>query len=306
MKEIVLVGTRVFPVEFRVVNRFTKIVMACSGVGVDFSRIDKNIQSLENCLEQTLAVDPAEQLHVGIDLGTAYIVVVVLNSRKEPVGCAMEFAQVIKDGLVVDFMGATKIVKKLVKQLEQRLNRKLTHAAIAVPPGTGEKDCSTHSYVAEGAGLEVTCILDEPTAANAVLGLENGVIVDIGGGTTGLAIFKDGKVVNVADEPTGGTHVSLVLAGNYRIPFTEAENLKMQVERHGEILTVVRPVIQKMASIIKTHIAGHDISEIYLVGGTCCLKNMEEIIEKELGLPVYKPANPFLVTPLGIALNCKV
>lgn len=271
---------------------------------MDFSKIDKNIQTLENCIEQPLVVNPNEKLHVGIDLGTAYIVVVVLNEHKQPVGCAMEFAQVIKDGLVVDFMGATKIVRKLVKQLEEGLSRKLTHAAIAVPPGTGAKDCSTHSYVAEGAGLEVTCILDEPTAANAVLGLENGVIVDIGGGTTGLSIFKDGKVIRVADEATGGTHVSLVLAGNYRISFTEAEDLKMKVDRHNEILTVVRPVIQKMASIIKTHIEDYEVSEIYLVGGTCCLTNMEEIIEKELGLPVFKPANPFLVTPLGIALNC--
>ena len=273
---------------------------------MDFTRIDKNIQGLESCLKQSLAVDPGEQLHVGIDLGTAYIVVVVLNCQKQPVACALEFAQVIKDGLVVDFMGATNIVRKLVNQLEKRLGRKLTHAAIAVPPGTGEKDCSTHSYVAEGAGLEVTSILDEPTAANAVLGLKNGVIVDIGGGTTGLSIFKDGQVISVADEPTGGTHVSLVLAGNYHISFTEAEDLKMRVDRHDEILTIVRPVIQKMASIIKTHIAGHEVTEIYLVGGTCCLTNMEEIIEKEIGLPVHKPANPFLVTPLGIALNCKV
>ena len=70
--------------------------------------------------------------------------------------------------------------------------------------------------------MEVTAILDEPTAANAVLGIENGVIVDIGGGTTGLSILKDGKVIYTADEATGGTHLSLVIAGNYRISFEEA------------------------------------------------------------------------------------
>jgi ethanolamine utilization protein EutJ len=31
---------------------------------------------------------------------------------------------------------------------------------------------------------------------------------------------------------------------------------------------------------------------------------MEKIIAKETGKPVCKPSNPFLVTPLGIALNC--
>jgi len=272
---------------------------------VDFTAIDQKIKALEECIETTVPVTADEELLVGVDLGTAYIVVVVLNSKKEPVACAMEFAQVIKDGLVVDYMGATAIVKKLVEQIEERLGRELTHAAIAVPPGTGEKDCKTHGYVVQGAGLEVTNVLDEPTAANAVLGISNGVIVDIGGGTTGLSIIEDKKVVYIADEATGGTHLSLVVSGNYKISFEEAENLKKDKDRQLEILSVVRPVIQKISSIINTHIKGRDIPAIYLVGGTCCLKEMENIIEKDTGRPVYKPANPFLVTPLGIALNCK-
>jgi len=271
---------------------------------MDFTAIDQKISDLESCIENTVPVSADEELLVGVDLGTAYIVVVVLNSKKEPVACAMEFARVIKDGLVVDYMGATRITRKLVGELEERLGRKLERAAIAVPPGTGKKDCSTHQYVVEGAGLEVTSILDEPTAANAVLGLENGVIVDIGGGTTGLSVLEDGKVVYVADEATGGTHVTLVLSGNYKVSFEEAEDLKKVKERQNEILPVVRPVVQKMGTIVKSHIKDRDISAIYLVGGTCCLKDMEKVVEKEVGIPVYKPANPFLVTPLGIALNC--
>lgn len=271
---------------------------------MDFAAIDSQISALEQCIANTVPVSADEKLHVGVDLGTAYIVVVVLNGAKEPVACAMEFAQVIKDGLVVDYIGATRIVRKLVNEIEERLGRQLTHAAIAVPPGTGEKDCGTHRHVVEGAGLEVTTILDEPTAANAVLGVDNGVIVDIGGGTTGLSVLEDGKVTYVADEPTGGTHVSLVLAGNMGVPFEEAEKLKKEADRQNEVLVVVRPVIQKMASIINRHIQGRDIAGIYLVGGTCCLKNMEAVIAKDTGKPVYKPANPFLVTPLGIALNC--
>ncbi len=272
---------------------------------MDFSAIDQKIEALEACLKTTGPFDAKTPLRVGVDLGTAYIVVVVLTDINEPVACAMEFAQVIKDGLVVDYAGATRVVKKLVGQLEERLGRTLDKAAIAVPPGTCEKDCKTHGYVVEGAGLEVTGVLDEPTAANAVLNIENGVIVDIGGGTTGLSVLENGHVVYTADEPTGGTHLSLVLSGNYRVPFEEAEELKKDNARHGEILPVVRPVIQKMATIVKEHIKDREISGFYLVGGTCCLTGMEDVFEKELGLPVYKPANPFLVTPMGIAINCK-
>ena len=97
-----------------------------------------------------------------------------------------------------------------------------------------------------------------------------------------------------------------MLAGNYRISIEEAEDLKKRSDGHAEILPLVTPVVQKMASIINEHIKGRDISAIYLVGGTCCLTGMEQVIARETGKPVFKPANPFLVTPLGIALNCGI
>ena len=43
---------------------------------------------------------------------------------------------------------------------------------------------------------------------------------------------------------------------------------------------------------------------IYLVGGTCCLAGIEDIIEKRTGIPTYKQDNPMFVTPLGIARSC--
>ena len=271
---------------------------------MDIDAVESRIAELERRISTVAEVSAREKLYVGVDLGTAYIVVVVVNSAGEPVACALEFAQVVRDGLVVDYVGATQIVRRLVGQLQERLGRELEDAAIAVPPGTGVRECATHRHVVEGAGLNVTSILDEPTAANAVLNVENGVIVDIGGGTTGLSILENGKVTYVADEPTGGTHLTLVLAGNYGVSFEEAEKIKKDPARQREVFTVVKPVIEKMASIINSHIRGRDVSDIYLVGGTCCLKDMEKIIAKETGKPVCKPSNPFLVTPLGIALNC--
>ncbi len=271
----------------------------------DFAAIDAQIEELEACINETKDVTEDEELLTGVDLGTAYIVVVVLNKDLQPVACAMEFAQVLRDGIVVDYIGATTIVKRLVNELEQRLGRALDKAAIAVPPGTGARDCATHKHVVEASGLTVINILDEPTAANAVLNIDNGVIVDIGGGTTGLSVLKDGEVIYVADEPTGGTHLSLVLSGSYGISFDEAEKLKKQNSKHKEIFPVVAAVVEKMGTIVKKHIQNHEVSAVYLVGGTCCLTNMENVIAKETGLPVYKPKNPLLVTPLGIAMNCK-
>lgn len=272
---------------------------------MDFTEIDRWVSQVEASMEKTFPFDPQGELLVGVDLGTAYIVIVVLDQNYQPIACEMEFAQVVKDGLVTDYIGASQIVARLKEKLEKRIGQPLEKAAIAVPPGTGFKDSQAHRFVVERAELEVVAILDEPTAANAVLRVRNGVIVDIGGGTTGLSIIKENEVIYTADEPTGGTHLSLVLAGNYGVQFEEAEAIKKDYSKRKEVLAIVRPVIQKMASIIKNHIVDYQVDTIYLVGGTCALEGFEEIIEKETGITTLKPQQPLLITPMGIAMNCR-
>lgn len=242
--------------------------------------------------------------YTGVDLGTAYVVLAVLDENKKPVAGAYRRASVVKDGMVVDYMGAIKIVRELKKEIEEKLDAKLVYAAAALPPGTTSLDSGAIKHVVQGAGFELTALLDEPTAANAVLKISDGAIVDVGGGTTGISILKDSKVVYVADEPTGGTHFSLVIAGAYKMPFEEADTYKRDEKNHKELTPVIKPVVDKVSSIINTHIKNHDVSEVYLVGGTCCFNNIEEMIENYIKIPTIKPKNPLFVTPLGIALNC--
>ncbi|MDR2649635.1 MAG: ethanolamine utilization protein EutJ [Clostridiales bacterium] len=255
-------------------------------------------------LTETRPVSSSDDVYLGVDLGTASIVLTALDREKRPVASEMEYASVIRDGLVVDYYGTMAIVKRLKKRLEDRLGANLTRAAIAVPPGTNPADAGTHRYVVEACNLDVTRIVDEPTAANEVLGVKDGVVVDIGGGTTGLTVFKNGEAVYTADEPTGGTHISLVLMGGRHITFEEAERLKRDPAMTREVMGQVKPVIQKMASIVKHHISGRNVDNIWLVGGTCLLTGIEDLFSDEIGVPASKPAHPHLVTPLGIAMSC--
>ncbi|MGT2753960.1 ethanolamine utilization protein EutJ [Streptococcus ovis] len=240
----------------------------------------------------------------GVDLGTAYIVLVVLDENKQIVAGAHRPASVIRDGMVVDYIGAIRIVRELKESLEEQLGEELLYAAAAIPPGTDLLDGGAIKNVVQGAGFELTALLDEPTAANTIVGLQNGAIVDIGGGTTGISILKDGKVIKCVDEATGGTHFTLVVAGAYQMSFEEADAYKRDPKHHKELLSVLKPVIEKVASIIKRSIEGMDVDVIYLVGGTSCLAGIEEIIEKETHIKTIKPINPMFVTPIGIAMNC--
>jgi len=153
----------------------------------------------------------------------------------------------------------------------------------------------------ESAGLHCSGVIDEPTAANAVLQVENGAVVDIGGGTTGIAIVKDGEVVYTADEATGGTHFTLVLAGAHRISFEEAETLKLDLTAQERLFPIVRPVMEKVATIVARHIAGYSLDTLYLVGGTSAFKHIDQVIATVTGVRTVVPTNPLFVTPLGVA-----
>jgi ethanolamine utilization protein EutJ len=168
-----------------------------------------------------LAEPPQGPLYVGADLGTAYLVLVVLDADRQVVAGEYQFAQVVKDGLVVDYMGAVDKLSAMKNRLEARLGRELTSAASAYPPGVPLAEVRATANVVEAAGFSCSGLVDEPSAANYLLGVENGAIVDIGGGTTGIAVIEDGKVVYTADEATGGTHFTLVIAGAKDLSFEE-------------------------------------------------------------------------------------
>ena len=238
---------------------------------------------------------------VGVDLGTAYLVVVILDEEKKPVIGEYQFAQVVRDGLVVDFIGAVDRLRAMKSRLESRLQKELLYASSAFPPGVPQQEVRATANVLEAAGFECTGLIDEPSAANKVLGMDNCAIVDVGGGTTGIAIIKNGEVVYSADEATGGTHFSLVIAGALDISFEDAEKIKTTPGEQRRLFPIVRPVMEKVASITERHINGYDIEKIVLVGGSSAFTGIDDVIEEYTGLPTDVPYNPLFVTPLGIA-----
>ena len=242
-------------------------------------------------------------VHVGVDLGTAYTVLVVLDEQYKPIAGEYQFAQVTRDGLVVDFIGAVDLLRGMKSRVEKKLGFELTSGATGYPPGVPQAEVRATANVLYGAGLDCTGLIDEPTAANNVLQITDGAIVDVGGGTTGIAIFKDGSVVYTADEPTGGTHFSLVIAGSTGSTFEEAEALKTDPKEQTRLFPVIRPVMEKVGSIINRHIEGHRVGRLYLVGGTCAYPGMDKVVQEVTGVATVLPGNPLFITPLGIAMH---
>jgi len=90
----------------------------------------------------------------------------------------------------------------------------------------------------ESAGLKVVDVVLQPLASSrAVLGPEEqelGVaLVDIGAGTSDLAVWKDGSLIHSQIIPVGGNHFTSDLAVALKIPHSEAERIKID---YGAVL----------------------------------------------------------------------
>lgn len=271
----------------------------------DLTRANELLDAVAQVSESPRFLAGGAPVFCGLDVGTAFMVLVAVDGDGEPVGCAFEFADVVRDGMVVDYIGACDIARRLRDRLSRQIGVEPGVCAVALPPGTEVLDGGAVKNVAQSCGMEVVAVLDEPTAANLVIGASDAAVVDIGGGTTGVSVFEGGVEVAVADESTGGTHFSLVVAGAKRMPFDEAELYKRDPRHHGEVLPVVRPVIDKVAAIVARAVAGHPVAEVVLVGGTSELTGIEDVLEGDLGIPCVKPRHPMFATPLGLALGCR-
>jgi len=174
------------------------------------------------------------------------------------------------------------------------------------------------------AGLTVHDIVLEPLAsAEAVLYPEEKelgvVLVDIGGGTTDVAFFRDGAIWHTAILPLGGDHVTNDIAVGLRTPVAEAEELK---RRYGCALTalvsseetvdvpsvggrkprqlsrqilseIVQPRVEEIFTLVARELGKAGFQDaatagVVVTGGTSIMEGVPELAEAVFDLPVRR------------------
>lgn len=175
---------------------------------------------------------------------------------------------------------------------------------------------------ANRTGLHVSAIvLEQLASAEAVLTQDEkdlGVcLIDIGGGTTDIAIFNDGAVVHTAVLPLGGNHLTNDIAVGIRTPQEEAEKIKRRfgaavaadVDREEMIevpsvggrkprvlsrqilCEIIEPRVEEIFQLVHEEIqnTGYEdllASGVVVTGGTAILADITSTAEDVLGLPV--------------------
>lgn len=236
---------------------------------------------------------------IGIDLGTATCVIVAVDRGGMPVWVDSHPTGAIRDGVVVDFFAARDAVAALRASAEAALGVEITRAGTAYPPGVPESDASACRFVLESAGIEEVVLMDEVTAAQAALHVTDGVLVDVGGGSTGVGILRGGELVAVADRAGGGHHLDLILAGALGIDIPDAERLKR--EDSAAYVGVLKPGLQRIAASIREMSLGAADLDVHLAGGAVMIAGAADIIGAELGRAVHSYPHSLFITPVGIA-----
>ena len=166
------------------------------------------------------------------------------------------------------------------------------------------------------AGLEVISLTLEPIAAMEAavpqnLRLLNLALVDIGAGTSDIAISSKDTISAYGMVPIAGDEVTELVAQTYLVDFNTAEIIKKQCSgdakikyidvlgleneiEPGEVLKIINPIVIKIAEEIGNRIielnGGKAPNAVFLVGGGAHTPLIKENIAKILNLPIQRVA----------------
>jgi cell division protein FtsA len=176
------------------------------------------------------------------------------------------------------------------------------------------------------AGLQIQDIVLEPLASSeAVVSTEEKelgiLLIDLGGGTTDVALFRDGAVWYTGILPLGGDHISNDIAVGLRTPTSDAEELK---KRHGCALTalcgedetidvpsvggrkarqlsrhilseIIQPRVEEIFTLVARDLARAGLEDVaaggvVVTGGTSIMQGVPELCEQVFDAPVRRGA----------------
>ena len=258
--------------------------------------------------------------------------------------------QPLKDGVIADFEVTEKMLAYFVRKTQpnRRFLRSLIgpRVVVCVPSGVTDVELRAVKEATESAGARQSYIIEEPLAAAIGSGLpvneaEGCMVVDVGGGTSEVAVMSLGGIVTKSSVRIAGNDfdaaISSYIQREYKLAIgtQTAEQLKMELgsacpleeEDSAEIrgrdlveglprtITVTSEEIREAISMpleavvaavrdtldrTPPELAG-DIMDrgMVLAGGGALLRNLDERLRRETGIPVHVAENALSCVALG-------
>ena len=152
----------------------------------------------------------------------------------------IEAIRPLKDGVIADFRVAEEMIKYFIRRVHNRRSFTGPLIVICVPSGATPVERRTIQEAAEQAGGRDVYLIEEPMAAAIGAGLPvreptGSMIVDIGGGTTEVAVLSLGGIVYARSARVGGDKMDDAIISyirryhNLLIGESTAEKIKKEI-----------------------------------------------------------------------------
>lgn len=240
---------------------------------------------------------------IAIDLGTANTLIysrgegivlnepsiVALNNQNEPVATGHEArlmhekthknirtVRPLRDGVIADFEVAEQMIRGMINKVKMKWYSSTRQMVVCVPSGITEVERRAVRDSAEHAGAKEVHLVDEPMAAAIGIGLNvhepiGNMIVDIGGGTTEIAVIALSGIVYAQSVRLGGDELNDDIINYFRrnhnllIGERTAEKIKCEIgsaaplDEELDIETKGRDLVNGVPRI--RHVTSKDVRE---------------------------------------------
>src|SRR5262245_3192397 len=144
----------------------------------------------------------------------------------------------LKDGVIADFDVTERMLRYFIQKVHKRRHLAKPRIVVAVPSGLTGVEQSAVKEAAHQAGARRVYIFEEPLAAAIGAGLPvneptGNMVVDIGGGTTEVAVISLGGIVTSQSIRVGGDELDQAI-----ITFAKKEHSLMLGERTAENIKI--------------------------------------------------------------------
>jgi len=165
----------------------------------------------------------------------------------------------LKDGVIADFDVTERMLRYFIQKVHKRSRMAKPRIVVAVPSGITGVEQSAVKEAGHQAGARKVYIIEEPMAAAIGAGLPvneptGNMVVDIGGGTTEVAVISLGGIVTSQSIRIGGDELDQAL-----ISFGKKEHSLMLGERTAEEIKVALGSAFPSADELHAEIRGRDL-----------------------------------------------
>ena len=251
----------------------------------------------------------------------------------------------LKDGVIADFEITAEMIESFIKRTTKRRPFSRIRVLICIPSGVTEVERKAVHDAAKSAGANYISLIEEPMAAAIGAGLPvseatGSMVVDIGGGTSEVAVISLGGVVTANSCRVAGDNfdesIISYIKKKYNLLIGErtAEDIKIKIgsafpydggrnlmdglpknvdvtseeireamaDPVSQIVDAVKSTLEKTPPELAADIIDHGIM---LTGGGALLRGLDRLISAETKIPVLVAENPLdcVVDGTGICLD---